>query len=110
MVEYSAELDQTYGALAHPLRRKLLESLRKGPVRVTELARPFDVSLAAVSKHIQVLQNADLVRRAVIGRDHLISLEAQPLVAASEWIDTYRVFWESRVDALEAVLRRGPKR
>jgi DNA-binding transcriptional ArsR family regulator len=110
MVEYSGELDQTYGALAHPLRRKLLESLRKGPVRVTELARPFDVSLAAVSKHIQVLQNADLVRRAVIGRDHLISLEAQPLVAAREWIDTYRVFWESRVDALEAVLRRGPNR
>jgi DNA-binding transcriptional ArsR family regulator len=100
------DLDRTYGALAHPLRRELLNLLRAGQAWVTDLAEPFDVSLAAASKHLQVLESAGLVSRTVIGRDHLMALESQPLGQARDWIDTYRSFWKSRIDALEAQLRR----
>lgn len=105
MVKRSDLLDGAYGALAHPIRREVLGALRAGPARVTDLAEPFDVSLAAVSKHITVLESAGLVSRTVYGRDHVLALEARPLVVARDWIDTYRTFWESRLDALERHLR-----
>ncbi len=98
-------LDSTYGALAHPTRRAVLDMLKTGPVRVTDLAQPFTVSLAAVSKHIGVLETAGLVSRAVRGRDHMLSLEARPMLEAGDWIDGYRAFWEGRLDALESRLR-----
>ena len=110
MVERSRILDQTYGALAHPVRRGLLELLRSGPERVTNLAAQFDVSLAATSKHIQVLESAGLITRTISGRDHLIAPEFHRLVEAGRWIDTYQSFWESRLDALDAHLRRGSRR
>jgi DNA-binding transcriptional ArsR family regulator len=103
MVERS--LDTTYGALAHPIRRTALERLRVAPLRVTELAAPFDVSLAAVSKHLQVLERAALVERTVVGRDHVLSLLAGPLAPAEAWLADYRSFWEGRLDALEGLLR-----
>lgn len=107
MVEYSfgAALDLTYAALSHPVRRDILERLRAGPSTVTRLAEPFDQSLAAVSKHLRVLEEASLVRRRVIGREHHLSLEAVPLAAASTWLEDYRDFWEERLDALEHLLR-----
>ena len=98
-------LDRTYGALAHPTRRALLELLKSGPTRVTDAAAPFDVSLAAVSKHVAVLESAGVVARTVEGRDHLLSLEPVNLFEAGRWIDGYREFWEGRLDALETVLR-----
>jgi DNA-binding transcriptional ArsR family regulator len=110
MVERYGILDRTYGALAHPVRRGLLELLRTGPERVTELATQFEVSLAATSKHIQVLESAGLSTRTISGRDHLIALESHPLIEAGRWIDTYRSFWEPRLDALDAHLRRGGSR
>jgi DNA-binding transcriptional ArsR family regulator len=100
-------LDRTYQALAHPVRRAMLQLLRTGEMRVTDLAEPFDVSLAAASKHIQVLQGADLLTRTVAGRDHFLSLDARRLVEAGDWIDSYRSFWEARLDALEHHLRGG---
>ena len=103
----SPVLDDTYGALSHDVRRALLDSLRSGPSTVTHLAEPFDVSLAAVSKHIGVLEDAGLVSRAQVGRTRIVTLEPRPLVDARAWIDTYRTFWEERLDALEAHLRRG---
>jgi DNA-binding transcriptional ArsR family regulator len=106
MVEHS--LDATYGALAHPTRRAALERLRSAPLRVTDLAAPFDVSLAAVSKHIRVLEAAGLVERAVVGRDHVLSLRADPLAPADAWLATYRSFWEDRLDELEALLLEDP--
>lgn len=74
-------------------------------MRVTELAAPFSVSLAASSKHIRVLERAGIVTRTVSGRDHLLRLDGQPLRDAGEWIETYRQFWEHRLDALAAHLR-----
>ena len=103
----SPVLDDTYGALSHAVRRELLDSLRDGPSTVTDLAEPFDVSLAAVSKHIGVLEDAGLVSRTQVGRTRIVTLEPRPLVDARAWIDTYRTFWEERLDALEAHLRRG---
>ena len=103
MVERS--LDTTYAALGHPIRREVLEMLRDGDRAVTTLAEPFDVSLAAVSKHIRVLEDAGLVSRLVQGREHHLSIEARPLREASGWLEDYRAFWEGRLDALEGVLR-----
>lgn len=103
----SALLDDTYGALSHAVRRGLLDELRSGPSTVTELAAPFDVSLAAVSKHIGVLAEAGLVSRTQVGRTRIVTLEPRPLVDARAWIDTYRTFWEERLDALETHLHGG---
>jgi DNA-binding transcriptional ArsR family regulator len=105
MVEQSPSLlDQAFGALAHSGRRGLLDALRAGPSKVTDLAAPFHMSLAAVSKHIGVLEDAGLVTRRPVGRTRIVSLEPLPLVGARDWIDTYRTFWEERLDALEAHL------
>jgi DNA-binding transcriptional ArsR family regulator len=109
MVEHQETLlDRTYGALAHPVRRELLDALRAGPSRVTDLATPFDMSLAAVSKHIGVLREAGLVSRTPSGRSRIVTLEPLQLVVAREWIDTYRSFWEERLDALAVhLVNRG---
>ena len=87
----------------------MLELLRAGQTRVTDLAEPFDISLAAASKHIRVLESAGLLTRTISGRDHILSMEPHPLLEARNWIDTYRSFWESRLDALEAHLRGEPQ-
>ncbi|MFY9531532.1 MAG: metalloregulator ArsR/SmtB family transcription factor [Candidatus Acidiferrales bacterium] len=102
MVEYSATpLDRIFSAVADPTRRAILESLRAGPARVTEIARPFRVSLNAISKHIMVLERAGLVRREIHGREHHCRLVGRPLREATAWLDHYREFWEIRLDALE---------
>jgi DNA-binding transcriptional ArsR family regulator len=106
MVEYRSSLDDTYAALADPTRRAILARLRGRPARVTELAAPFPMSLAAVSKHIRVLEEAGLVHRRIQGRDHVLSLDPAPLRRASDWIEPFRDFWSRRLDALDAYLRR----
>ena len=103
MVE-DQRLDETFAALADPTRRRILARLREGPLRVTEIAAPFDMSLNAVSKHLKQLERARLVRRDVRGRDHYLRLDAGPLSAATEWTASYRQFWETRLDALEHLL------
>ena len=80
-----------------------------GEARVTDLAELFDLSLNAVSKHL-TLERAGLLRREVRGREHLLSLEARPLREAAEWITAYQAFWENRLDALDAFLRRKKRR
>ncbi len=99
------ELDDTLIALADPTRRAILQRLSSGEARVTEVAAPFDISLNSVSKHIRILERADLVRRRVAGRDHFLSFNAAPLAEASKWIEQSRAFWTGRLDALEAMLR-----
>jgi DNA-binding transcriptional ArsR family regulator len=97
-------LDLTLLALADPTRRAILQRLTRGETRVTELAEPFSISLNAVSKHIRILERARLVRRRRAGREHLLSLDPAPLDEAAAWIDATRTFWNSRLDALEAML------
>jgi DNA-binding transcriptional ArsR family regulator len=106
MVEHRrSRLDDVYGAISHPVRRSLLERLTVDRARVTDLAGNFDISLAAVSKHIRVLEDAGLVRRVIAGRDHWLVLEASRLEPASRWLDAYRRFWEAGLDRLEARLK-----
>ena len=110
MVEYpEAALDRTLAALADPTRRAIIRRLEQGAAKVTDLAKPFDVSLNAISKHLRVLERAGLMRRTVQGRDHFCALEAAPMRGAAEWIEHYRAFWEGRLDALEQYLLRGAR-
>ena len=97
-------LNQTYAAIADPTRRAILIRLMQSEARVTELAEPFDISLNAVSKHLRVLERAQLIRRTIKGRDHYLSVNIEPLQEAAEWIETYQQFWEKRMDALEIFL------
>jgi DNA-binding transcriptional ArsR family regulator len=97
-------MDNTLIALADPTRRAILSRLVDGEARVTELAAPFSISLNSVSKHIRILERADLVRRRVSGRDHHLRLNRAPLDEVAEWVETTRAFWTSKLDALEALL------
>jgi DNA-binding transcriptional ArsR family regulator len=101
-----SDLDQTMVALADPTRRAILRRLAQGEARVTELARPFAISLNSVSKHIRMLERARLVRRRRVGREHRLAFDPRPLDEAAAWIEAQRNFWNARLDALERELRR----
>lgn len=105
MIEYPSSLDGVFHALSDPTRRAMLRVLAGGERSVGELAAPFDMSLAAASKHIRTLERAGLVRRTVLGRTHRCALEAAPLAEADAWLRDYAKFWTARLDALEALLR-----
>lgn len=102
-------LDRTMSALADPTRREILQQLSRGEQRVTSLAQPFAMSLNAVSKHIRVLETADLVRRRRVGREHFLTLNPEPIDAAAAWMNTQRALWTRRLDALDAVLKSSAK-
>jgi len=111
MVEYpSNALDQIFAAVADPTRRTILDVLARGPAKVTEIARPFPVSLNAVSKHIKILERAGLIRREVVGRVHYCHLEPRALQRATTWLEHHRRFWEARLDALERHVAAKRKR
>jgi len=97
-------LDRTYAALADPTRRALLVALRSGDARITDLAAPLPMTFAGVSRHIGVLESAGLVRRAVRGREHWLSIRPEGLSAAESWIREQTAFWSQRADALAARL------
>lgn len=103
MGEYkSIRLDAVFNALGDPTRRAILARLQTADARVTDIAGDFPISLNSVSKHIRMLERAGLLRRTVTGRDHTLSLNAEPLAEAAEWMEHYRRFWEGRLAALEA--------
>lgn len=105
MVEYLDDvLDRTFAALADPTRRAIMSRLTAGEATVTELAEPFDLTFAAVSKHLGVLDKAGLVTRTKDGRLRRCRLDAQPLKAASDWIAGYGRFWDSQLASLAEFL------
>src|SRR6185436_20786281 len=97
-------LDQVYDAIADPTRRQILGILAEGETKVGSLAERFPISLNGVSKHVKVLERAGLIERTVLGREHRLRLNAEPLREASMWLEHYRTFWETRLAALEAFL------
>jgi DNA-binding transcriptional ArsR family regulator len=106
-----AELNSTFAALADPTRRAILARLVRGEASVGDLARPFAISLPAVSRHLRVLERARLVERRVDAQRRVCRLRAEPLHAAANWIDRYQAFWEERLDDLAALLEQpSPKR
>ncbi|HEY2800632.1 MAG TPA: metalloregulator ArsR/SmtB family transcription factor [Chthoniobacterales bacterium] len=110
MVKYSQKsLDRTFAALADPTRRRILAHLARGSRRVTHLAKPHDMSLPAVSKHLRVLEKAGLLRRRRYGRVHEMELDARPLQQAAQWVEEYRKFWEGSLDRLAAYLEKEKK-
>jgi DNA-binding transcriptional ArsR family regulator len=105
MVKYSeSALDTTFAALADPIRREILGKLTQGKASVTELARPFSISLPAVMKHLSYLERAGLVSGEKIGRVHKFQLVAAPMQDAAEWIAAYKRFWERQFDSLAKYL------
>jgi len=93
-------LDRVFFALADPVRREILGRLDEGPLLVSEIARPFEITLQAVSRHIQVLVRAGLVRQARSGRISRCSLDAEPLSEAAAWLNHYARYWQAQFDTL----------
>lgn len=108
MVKYTPKLDATFAALADPTRRAILGRLAGGDTSVGELARPFAMSLPAVSKHLRVLERAGLLTQSKQGRIRRCRLRAAPLHDATKWIARYRKYWEDQLDALAAYVE-NPK-
>jgi DNA-binding transcriptional ArsR family regulator len=105
MDEYdSPQLDAVFQALSDRTRRRMLRTLSAQPRSVGELAAPFQISLAAASKHIKVLERAGLVQRRIQGRTHLCQLCPEALAEAERWLQYYQRFWAVRLDALETAL------
>ncbi|HLZ40559.1 MAG TPA: metalloregulator ArsR/SmtB family transcription factor [Candidatus Sulfotelmatobacter sp.] len=100
------QLSSTFAALADPTRRAILARLTLGETSVTELARPFEMSMPAVSKHLKVLERAGLISRGREAQWRPCRLDAGPLKNAATWIEEYRRFWSAHVDALERHLDR----
>lgn len=106
MVESEArDLNAIFHALGDATRRRMLRDLAEGERTVGELAEPFEVSLAAASKHIRVLEGAGLIQREIRWRTHVCRLAAEPLSRAHDWLGFYERFWTDRLDALERLLR-----
>jgi DNA-binding transcriptional ArsR family regulator len=97
-------MDRVFFALSDPVRRKILERLDEEPQLVSELAAPFDITLQAVSRHIQVLVRAGLIVQERTGRVSRCSLVAGPIFAAAVWINRYSKYWQEQFDMLAAAL------
>ena len=102
----ASPLDATFAALADPTRRAILARLATGEVSVTDLARPFDMSLPAVSKHLKVLERAGLIERGREAQWRPCRLEAGPLREVSDWVAHYQRFWEESLDRLDDYLKQ----
>lgn len=100
----NAELDRVFQALADPSRRRIVETLSRGPASVSEVARPLDMSLSAVLQHLQVLETSGLVRSEKTGRVRTCRIEPRALRAVEQWIADRRSAWELRLDRLGEVL------
>jgi DNA-binding transcriptional ArsR family regulator len=111
----SARLDATFAALADPTRRAILTKLASGIASVNDLARPFDMSQPAISKHLKVLEKAGLISRGRDKQRRPCKIEAKPLAEADEWLENYRRFWEQNFERLDDLLdelrpkRRNPQ-
>lgn len=100
-------VDEVFSALADPTRRAILGRLRQGEASVSELARPFSVSLPAIAKQVRVLENAGLLTHRKTGRVRTCRIRADRLQLASDWLDLYRDFWSTRLDSLAEHLESG---
>jgi DNA-binding transcriptional ArsR family regulator len=107
MVEYAFSLDNIFGALADPTRRDILRRVSSTEMSVGEIARYYDLTFAAVSKHLKVLERAKMIIKRRKGKEQIVSLAPQALADASEYLDWYKRFWEARLDALAVYLEES---
>jgi DNA-binding transcriptional ArsR family regulator len=108
VLDHSLSLDRMFQALADPNRRTMVERLSRGPASVSELARPFPMSLAAVVQHVQVLEASGLVRSEKVGRVRTCRLEPSALRTAEQWMAARRTMWEENLDRLGTFLDENP--
>jgi DNA-binding transcriptional ArsR family regulator len=106
-VSEADRLDRVFHALSDRTRRALLARLARGPAMVTELAAPFAMALPSVSKHLKVLEAANLIARTIDGRIHHCALAPAPLKAADRWLEHYRAFWTGKLDLLADYVESG---
>jgi DNA-binding transcriptional ArsR family regulator len=108
MVQYSeANIDRVSAAIADPTRRRIIKRLAQGPARISDVAKPFSMSLTGFCKHVKVLERAGVVRRTRRGRENTLELDAEPLREVARWLLSYEQFWTSRLDRLEAFFAAG---
>lgn len=110
MLDHSAALDRVFHALADPSRRAMVERLTRAPASVSELAEPFDMTLAAVVQHLKVLEDSGLVRTAKVGRVRTCRIDPKILASAEDWFSKRRALWESRLDRLGDLLAERKKK
>ncbi|HEY1085604.1 MAG TPA: metalloregulator ArsR/SmtB family transcription factor [Candidatus Saccharimonadales bacterium] len=104
MVEYTYKLDSIFNSLSDPIRRDMLERVAKAEYAVGELVACYDVSFAAISKHLKVLEKAQLINKRKEGKKHMVSLAPGALASADEYLEQYRSMWQSRYDKLDALI------
>jgi DNA-binding transcriptional ArsR family regulator len=106
----STQLDKTFAACAHPIRRGILERLTEGEMSVGEATRDFGVSKPAISKHLRVLEEAGAIVRVIDGRTHRLRMREEPLREADDWLAAQRELWERKLDVVEQFLneQRAP--
>ncbi len=110
MLNQEVALDRVFHALADPSRRAMVDRLSRGPASVSELAEPFDMTLAAVVQHLKVLEDSGVVRTEKVGRVRTCRIEAAALTSAEQWITRRKALWERRLDRLGEVLHERNKK
>jgi DNA-binding transcriptional ArsR family regulator len=99
-------LSDVLSAISHPTRRAIIARLAEGPARFTDIARPFDTALNAVTKHLKLLEKAKLIEREKRGREVFISFRAEPLRQVAGWVHEYERFWNERLDRFQMHFRK----
>lgn len=105
MVEYTFSLDSIFGSLANPTRRDILQRVAGQELTVSEIAQPYDMSLAAISKHLKVMERAKLIIKRRKGKEQMVRLAPRAFADAAEYLAWYKQLWEGRLDSLESYLK-----
>lgn len=105
MVEYTLQLDSIFASLADPTRRDMLARVARAELSISELAVHYDMSFAAIAKHLKIMEAARLIVKRKDGKKQMVSLAPQALASADEYLEQYRQMWQSRYDKLDALIQ-----
>jgi len=105
MVEYAFPLDNIFNSLADPTRRDILQRLQVSELNVSEIAAPYAMSLAAISKHLKILEKAKLIMKRRDGKQQIVALQPEAMMQAAEYLKQYEQLWNERLDRLEQYLK-----
>jgi DNA-binding transcriptional ArsR family regulator len=107
MVEYTLSLDSIFGSLADPIRRDILKRVMNSELNISEIASHYSVSLAAISKHLKILERAQLVTKRKQGKEHFVTVSPAALQQADDYFEQYASLWNNRFDRLDTLLKKG---
>lgn len=109
MVEYALNLDSVFGSLADPTRRDILKQVAAGPLTISEIAKSYNLTFAAISKHLKVLESAHLIIKKKRGKERIVQISPQTFRQATEYLEHYEFLWNQRFDALDKLLKEDTK-